>query len=158
MKNEINSKQDFVDSILERNSNLLTRQCCRFKQHPETNWGNHRVRSDDRTLQTIMSGKHSLNKTELLKTSLIYIICARVKKICRPSTPASCQSITINLIEKRNCNHRWFCKKHVNGREVSRVNLVKTRYHLGATTEDFIDFIKPTTRKKPWHVHYIYWH
>ena len=39
--------------------------------------------------------------------------------------------------------------KYVNGREVSRNNPVKVRSHLGVTTNDFIDYVLPTVRKKP---------
>ena len=39
--------------------------------------------------------------------------------------------------------------KHVNGREVSRDNSVKIRCLLGATTDDIIDYVRPTARKKP---------
>ena len=39
--------------------------------------------------------------------------------------------------------------KHVNGREVSRVNSVKIRCHPGATTDDIIDYVRPTAGKKP---------
>ena len=39
--------------------------------------------------------------------------------------------------------------KHVNGREVSRGNSVKIRCHLGATTDDIIDYVRPTARKRP---------
>ena len=39
--------------------------------------------------------------------------------------------------------------KHVNGREVSSDNSVKIRCHPGATTDDFIEYIRPTTCKKP---------
>ena len=39
--------------------------------------------------------------------------------------------------------------KYVNGREVSRNNPVKVRSHPGATTDDFIDYVQPTVRKKP---------
>ena len=39
--------------------------------------------------------------------------------------------------------------KYVNGREVSRNNSVKVRSHPGATTNDFIDYVRPTVRKKP---------
>ena len=39
--------------------------------------------------------------------------------------------------------------KHVNGREVSRDNSVKIRCHPGATTDDIIDYVRPTFRKKP---------
>ena len=39
--------------------------------------------------------------------------------------------------------------KNVNGREVSGDDSVKTRCHLGATTDDIIDYVRPTVRKKP---------
>ena len=39
--------------------------------------------------------------------------------------------------------------KHVNGREVSRDNSVKIKCHPGATTDDIIDYVRPTARKKP---------
>ena len=39
--------------------------------------------------------------------------------------------------------------KYVNGREVSRNNPVKVRSHPGAATDDFIDYVRPTVRKKP---------
>ena len=37
----------------------------------------------------------------------------------------------------------------MNGREVSRDNSVKMRCHLCATTDDIIDYVRPTGRKKP---------
>ena len=37
--------------------------------------------------------------------------------------------------------------KYVNGRDVSRNNLVTVRSHLGATTDDFTDYAHPTVRK-----------
>ena len=39
--------------------------------------------------------------------------------------------------------------KYVNGREVSRNDSVKVRSHPGATTDDLIDYVQPTVRKKP---------
>ena len=39
--------------------------------------------------------------------------------------------------------------KHVNGREVSKDDSVKIRCYAGATIDDIIDHLKPTTRKKP---------
>ena len=39
--------------------------------------------------------------------------------------------------------------KHVDGREVSRDDSVKITFHPGATTDDIIDYVRPTTRKKP---------
>ena len=38
--------------------------------------------------------------------------------------------------------------KDLNGREVSRNDSVKVRSHHGATTDDFIDYVRPTVRKK----------
>ena len=38
--------------------------------------------------------------------------------------------------------------KNVNGREVSRDDPVRIRCHLGATTDDIIDYVRPTARKK----------
>ena len=37
----------------------------------------------------------------------------------------------------------------MNGREISRSSSVKIRSHPGATTEDLIDYVRPTARKKP---------
>ena len=39
--------------------------------------------------------------------------------------------------------------KNVNRREVSRDDPVKIRCHLGVTTDDIIDYVRPTARKKP---------
>ena len=39
--------------------------------------------------------------------------------------------------------------KHVNGREVSRDDSVKIGCHLGATTDEIIDYVRPTALKKP---------
>ena len=39
--------------------------------------------------------------------------------------------------------------KYMNGREISRSSSVKIRSHLDATTEDLIDYVRPTARKNP---------
>ena len=38
--------------------------------------------------------------------------------------------------------------KHVNGREVFRDDSVKIRFHPGATTDDIIDYVRPSACKK----------
>ena len=38
--------------------------------------------------------------------------------------------------------------KHVNGREVSRDDSIKIRCNPGATTDDIIDYVRPSARKK----------
>ena len=42
--------------------------------------------------------------------------------------------------------------KHVNGREASRDDSVKIRCHPGATTDDIMDYVRPTTLKKPYKI------
>ena len=39
--------------------------------------------------------------------------------------------------------------KSENGREVSPNNSVRVRSHSGPATDDFIDYVRPTVRKKP---------
>ena len=64
-----------------------------------------------------------------------------------------------NLIKQQSANRSMVKKevfiigdliiKYVNGQEVSCNNSVKVRSHPGATTDDFIDYVQPTVRKKP---------
>ena len=39
--------------------------------------------------------------------------------------------------------------KHMNGREVSKDDLVKIRCHPGASTDDITDYVRTTARRKP---------
>ena len=39
--------------------------------------------------------------------------------------------------------------KYVNGQEVFRNDSVKVKSHPETTTDDFIDYVRPTVRKKP---------
>ena len=39
--------------------------------------------------------------------------------------------------------------KHVNGCEVSKDDLVKSRWHPGASTNDITDYVRPTACRKP---------
>ena len=39
--------------------------------------------------------------------------------------------------------------KHINGPGISKNDQVQVKTHLGATTDDIIDYIKPTIRQKP---------
>ena len=38
--------------------------------------------------------------------------------------------------------------KYMNGREISRYSSVKIRSHPDATTENLIDYVRPTARRK----------
>ena len=63
-----------------------------------------------------------------------------------------------NLIKRQSANRSAVKKevfiigdsmiKYVNGRGVSRNDSVRVRSHPGATTDDFIDYVRPTVRKK----------
>ena len=44
---------------------------------------------------------------------------------------------------------RDFMIKYLNGCEVSRDNSVKIKYHPGATTDNVLDYVRPSGRKKP---------
>ena len=68
------------------------------------------------------------------------------KRIFRTSTSTSYCSIII--IKKEIAIIGDSIIKHVNGPEVSRVKLVKTRSKPSATTEDLIDYIKLTACNK----------
>ena len=39
--------------------------------------------------------------------------------------------------------------KHINGPGISKNDQVQVKTHPGATTDDIIDYIKPTIRQKP---------
>ena len=39
--------------------------------------------------------------------------------------------------------------KHINGPGISKNDQVQLKTHPGATTDDIIDYIKPTIRQKP---------
>ena len=64
-----------------------------------------------------------------------------------------------NLIKRQSTNSSTVKKevfiigdsliKYVNGQEASRNDSVKVRSHPGAISDDFIDYVRPTVRKKP---------
>ena len=92
----------------------------------------------------------------MLKTALIYVIFASVKRDLQ-NLPINQQPVYHHHHHHHHHHHRVREEiviigdsiiKHVNGREISQVNLVKTRCHPEATTEELPDCINPTTRKK----------
>ena len=150
LRNDVVSKQNLIDSLLEHNSNLLDHQCCRVIQDTQSN-----VRSG---INTNITGNHSNNhgvntntneKTNMQTTSYRQ----------NNNTTVHRDNDDSNLIKRQSANSLAVKKevfvigdsmiKYVNGREVSRNNSVKVRTHPGATTDDFIDYVRPTVRKKP---------
>ena len=94
------------------------------------------------------------------------ILILMKKPICKPLLIEKNNNTTVhrdnddsNLIKRQSANSLAVKKevfvigdsmiKYVNGREVSRNNSVKVRTHPAATTDDFIDYVRPTVRKKP---------
>ena len=59
------------------------------------------------------------------------------------------QSASSSLVKKEGFILGDSLIKYANGREVSRNDSVKVRSHLWATTDDIIDYVWPTVRKKP---------
>ena len=150
LRNDVVSKQSLIDSLLEHNSNLLNHQCCRVIQDTQSN-----VRSGINTDVTDnQPNNHGVNTITNEKTNKQTISYKRNEK-----TTIHKDNDDSNLIKRQSKNSSAIKKevfiiddsmiKYVNGREVSRNNPVKVRSHPGATTDDFIDYVRSTVRKKP---------
>ena len=148
--NDVVSKQNLTDPLLEHNSNLLSHQCCRVIQDTQSN-----VRSGISTDVTDNhSNNHGVNTFTNEKTNKQTTFYKKNNK-----TTVHKDSDDGNLIKRQSTNSSTVKKevsvigdsmiKYVNGREVSRNDSVKVRSHPGATTDDFIDYVRPTVRKKP---------
>ena len=149
LRNDVVSKQNLIDSLLEHNSNLLNHQCCRVIQDTQSN-----VRSGINTDVTDnQPNNHGVNTITNEKTNKQTISYKRNEK-----TTIHKDNDDSNLIKRQSTNSSAIKKevfiigdsiiKYVNGREVSRNDSVKVRSHPGATTDDFIDYVQPTVRKK----------
>ena len=150
MRNNVVSKQNLIDSLLEHNSNLLNHQCCRVIQDAQSN-----VRSG---INTDVTDNHSNNHgVDTITNEKTNKQTNSYKK--NDEKTVHKDSDDSNLIKQHSANSPTLKKevfiigdsiiKHVNGREVSRNDSVKVRSHPGAITDDFIDYVRPTVRKKP---------
>ena len=110
-------------------------------------------------VKTIISVTYSPNIKEMLKTVLIYVIHTSVKKDLLNLRTNHLLAIGPSLLSEREIAIIIdFIIKHINGREVSRVNPEKTRSYKTVTAEDRLDYFKHTTRKRNEHGHYKFWH
>ena len=145
LRNDVVSKQNLIDSLLEHNSNLLNHQCCRVIQDTQSN-----VRSGINTDVTDNhSNNHGVNTITNEKTNKQTTSYKKNDK-----TTVHKDSDDGNLIKRQSANSSTVKKevfiigdsmiKYVNGREVSRNDSVKMRSHPGATTDDFIDYVRRT--------------
>ena len=136
LKDDIFNKQKLIDKLLENNNKVVDHQ-------------SHHV-----PVQYIQGGQSGpINGSRSLNSSKY--------------KPVDNNSLPVKLRENKNSsnkeNHGVIKStskikimiigdsmiKHVNGREVSRDVSVKIRCHPGVTTDDIIDYVRQTARKKP---------
>ena len=150
LRNDIVSKQNLIDSLLEHNSNLLNHQCCRVIQDTESN-----VRSGINT--DVTDNHHSNHEVNTITNEKTNKQTTAYKK--NDKTTVHKDNDISNLIKRQSTNSSLVKKevfiigdsmiKFVHGRDVSRNDSVKVRSHPGVTADDLIDYVRPTVRKKP---------
>ena len=148
MRNDVVSKQNLIDSLLEHNLNLLNHQCCRVIQDNQFNLRSG-INTDIADNHPNNHGVNTITNEKTNKQTTSY------KK--NDKTTVNKDSDDSNLIKRQSANSSMVKKevsiigdsmiKYVNGREVSRNDSVKVRSHPGATTDHFIDYVQPTVRK-----------
>ena len=148
--NVVASKQNLIGSLLEHNSNLLNHQCCRVIQDTQSNvqsgintavTDNHHSNHEVNTITNEKTSKQATSHKKNDKTT--------VHKDNDDSNLIKRQSTKSSVVKKEVLIIGDSMIKYVNGRGVSRNDSVKVRSYLGATTDDFIDYVRPTVRKKP---------
>ena len=148
LRNDVVSKQNLIDSLLEHNANLLNQKCCRVIQNTQSNvWSG--INTDITNNHSKNHGVNNITNEKTSKQTTSY------KK--NDKTTVHKDSDDGNLIKRQSANSSTVKKevfiigdsmiKYLNGWEVSRNDPVKVRSH-GATTDDFIDYVRPTVRKK----------
>ena len=141
LRNDIVSKQNLIDSLLEHNPTLLNHQCCQVIQDTRSN-----VQSG---INTDVTDNHSNNHEFNTNTNGKSNIQTTYRK--NNKTTVHRDNDDSNLIKQQSTDSSTVKKdvfiigalmiKYVNGREVSRNNPVKVRCNLGAATDDFIDYV-----------------
>ena len=144
LKNDINIKQKVIDSVLEHNSNLLNYQCCRGSDKDNNEIYQKRSETREKKLKTSpdknRNGDCNRNNTN---------VTAR-KHNDKLSQSEDNDEVRGNKTPKKDIIIIGDSMiKNVNDREISRSSSVKIRSHPGATTEDLIDYVRPTARKNP---------
>ena len=137
LTNDVFSKQNLIDSLLEHHSNLLNHQCCRVIQDTQSN-----VRSGINTDVTDNhSNNHGVNtitneKTNKQTTSYKNNNKTTVRKDSDDGKLIKRQSANSSTVKKEVFIIGDSMIKYVNGREVSRNDSVEVRSYPGATTDD----------------------
>ena len=136
LKDDIFNKQKLIDKLLENNNKLVDFRShhvpVQYIQDSQSGSVNGSRSSNDRKYKPVDDNSPQVklreNKNPINKVNHGVVHSASKKEII---------IVGDSMI------------KHVNGREVSRDYSAKIRCHPGATTDDNIDYVRPTARKKP---------
>ena len=143
LKSDINIKQKVIDSILEHNFNLLNHQCCRVSEN-----ANNEIyqKSENKEKKLKKSPDKNKNRdSNRNKTN----VTAR-KQNDKRSQIEDQDEVRDNKTPKKDIVIIGDSMiKYINAREISRSSSVKIRSHPVVTTEDLIDYVRPTARKNP---------
>ena len=142
LKSDINIKQKMIDSILELNSHLLNHQCCWVPENANNEIYQKRIENKEKKLKKSPgknknrgSNRNNMNVTARKQND--QHSQNKDKNEVRETLKKDIIIIHDSMIE------------YMNGWGISRSSSVKIRSHPGATTEDIIDYIRPTAQKTP---------
>ena len=129
-----------IDLILEHNSNLLNHQCCRVSE----NANNEIYQKSSENKEKKLKNKNKNRDSNSNNTS----ISARKQNDKRSQIGDQDKVRDNKTLKKDFVIIGDSMIKYINTQEISRSSSVKIRSHPGATTEDLIDYVRPTARKK----------
>ena len=142
LKSDINIKQKMIDSILELNSHLLNHQRCWVSENANNEIYQKRIENKEKKLMKSPgknknrgSNRNNMNVTARKQND--QHSQNKDKNEVRETLKKDIIIIHDSMIE------------YMNGWGISRSSSVKIRSHPGATTEDIIDYIRPTAQKNP---------
>ena len=144
LKSDISIKQKVIDSILEHDSNLLNHQCCRVSENGNNEI--YRKSSENKEKKFKKSPDKNKNRDSNINNTSV---TAR-KQNDKRSQIEDQDEVKDNKTPKKDIVIIGdSMMKYINAREIYRSSSVNIRSHLGATTEDLIDYVRPTAPKKP---------
>ena len=140
----LTSNKKVIHSILEHNSNLLNHQCCRVSENANNEI--YQKSSGNKEKKLKKSPDKNKNRDSNRNNTNV---TARKQNDKRSQNEDQDEVRDSKIPKKDIVIFGDSMIKYMNGREISRSSLVKIRSHLGATSEDLIDYVRPTARKNP---------
>ena len=128
LSSELENKQKTIDSLLETNSSL-------FKSIRDLS--SLVIQDSTSTDSKISNGIHKINRKKTNSTYKSEQITTTNKS--NPQSVPTKNSVIVGVS----------IVKHLTGPGISKKNYVKIKTNPGETTEDIVDYIKPSIRKKP---------